>query len=302
MKTILITGGTGLVGSHLIPQLLKKGYTVNVLTRSKKESNTPNLKYFQWDIANNFIEQDALTNVNYIIHLAGAGIADKKWTTSRKKELIDSRVNSLELIYNSLSNQKQMPSKLISTSGIGFYGAVTNETIYNETDSPANDFIAEICIKWEEAASKFLKLGMNVFIPRVGIVLTPKGGALQKIKAPTKFNAGSPLGSGKQYMPWIHIEDLCNIYIKALEEDSLNGVFNAVANEHATNKQFSKQLAKSMNKAFIAPNVPSFMLKLLFGEMASIILEGSRVSNKKLLESGFKFKYDKLKGAFDDLV
>lgn len=302
MKTILITGGTGLVGSHLIPKLLDKGYFVKVLSRSEKESKTKNLTYHKWDIKGNYIDEEALNEIDFIIHLAGAGIADKKWTDERKKILIDSRVDSLALLFSKLKNKDKKPSKLISTSGIGYYGAVTNETIYTETHSPEKDFISDICIKWEEAASKFLTLGINVFIPRVGVVLTKKGGALEKMKTPTKFNFGSPLGSGKQYMPWIHIDDLCEIYIKAIEDDSFAGIYNAVATQHANNKEFSKQLANSMGKAFFAPNVPRFMLKLLFGEMANVILEGSRASNEKLLNTGFKFKFPKLKEALDDVV
>jgi uncharacterized protein (TIGR01777 family) len=302
MKTILITGGTGLVGSHLIPKLLNKGFTVKVLSRSEQKSDTDNLTYHKWDIKNNFIDKEALKNTDFIIHLAGAGIADSKWTASRKKVLINSRVDSLNLLYSTLKKSTLKPAKLISTSGVGYYGAVTNEVIYKETDKAEKDFISQICIEWEAAANKFSALDIPVLIPRVGVVLSEKGGALEKMKTPAKFNFGSPLGTGKQYMPWIHIEDLCNIYLKGIEDESFVGTYNAVADEHINNKGFSKQLAKSMGKAFFAPNVPSFMLKLLFGEMSKIILEGSRVSNMNLLKSGFKFKFPKIEEALNDLT
>lgn len=299
---ILITGGTGLVGSYLIPKLIEKGHQVNILSRSTHQDKNPNINYYQWDIKKGEIDSDSLKGVDTIIHLAGAGIADKKWTPERKKTLIDSRVKSLELIYSAIVHSKSKPKKLISTSGIGYYGAITTDNIFTENDKPGDDFVAEICIKWEDAALKFKNIGLDVFIPRVAVVLTEKGGALERMKTPTKFNIGSPLGSGKQWMPWIHIEDLCNIYEKAIEDESLTGIYNASSSQHIQNKNFSKTLANTLGKAHFMPNVPSFVLKLLFGEMANIILEGSRVSNEKIIQTGFDFKYQKLDKALEDLL
>lgn len=299
---ILITGGTGLVGSYLIPKLIEKGHQVNILSRSTHQDKNPNINYHQWDIKKGEIDSDSLKGVDTIIHLAGAGIADKKWTPERKKILIDSRVKSLELIYSVLVHSKSKPKKLISTSGIGYYGAITTDNIFTENDKPGDDFVAEICIKWEDAALKFKNIGLDVFIPRVAVVLTEKGGALERMKTPTKFNIGSPLGSGKQWMPWIHIEDLCNIYEKAIENESLTGVYNASSSQYIQNKNFSKTLASVLGKAHFVPNVPSFVLKLLFGEMANIILEGSRVSNEKIIQTGFDFQYQKLDKALEDLL
>lgn len=302
METILITGGTGIVGTNLIPRALAKGYRVKVLSRSKQTSTQPNLSYYQWDINKQFIQEGALDEVTVIIHLAGAGIADSKWTDKRKKVLIDSRVDSLNLIFEQLKAKSKKPKKLISTSGIGYYGAYTTDKIYAETDKPGNDFIAEICVKWEAAASQFLTLGMAVAIPRVGVVLSPKGGALERMKTPTKFNIGSPIGSGEQYMPWMHLNDVCEFYIQAIENNQLNGVYNAVADEHITNKMFSKTLANVMGKAHFFPKVPAFVLKALFGEMAAIILKGSRVSNAKLKQAGFTFKFNNLDDALRDVI
>lgn len=300
-KTVLITGGTGLVGSKLIPQLLERNFSVRVLSRSKQTTNEPNLSYFTWDIQKQTIEKGALEGVDTIIHLAGAGIADKKWTESRKKTIIDSRVESLRLLYNETAKSPSKPSKIISASGIGYYGAVTKEHVFKEEDSSGSDFVSEVCIKWENEAKQFTQLGMAYFIPRIAVVLSDKGGALDRIKAPTKFHLGAPLGHGNQYMPWIHIEDLVSIILFALENENITGIYNAVADEHVTNKQFSKQLAKALDKAFFLPNVPSFVLKVVFGEMANIILEGSRVSNAKIKGEGFQFKFNQLNEAFNDL-
>lgn len=297
---ILITGGTGLIGSHLIPTLLNKGMSVNVLSRTVYKSDTKNLNYFKWDIEKKEIDSKSLEGVDCIIHLAGAGIAEKKWSDDRKKILIDSRVKSLDLIYSALQNKKIKPKKLISTSGIGYYGAKTTDQIFIEKDKPGSDFISLICQEWEKAALNFQKIGMEVFIPRVGVVLTKKGGALERMKGPTKFNVGSPLGSGKQWMPWVHVEDLVNTYLYAIEKN-LTGIFNVVSKEHVNNKIFSKTLAKVLNKAHFMPNVPSFILRGIFGEMAVIILEGSRVSNEKLIMKGFKFKFTNIETALNDL-
>lgn len=302
MQTILITGGTGLVGGHLIPKLTSKGYKIHVLSRSKQDSKEEHVSFFKWNIKEQFIEDGALDNVDYIIHLAGAGIADSKWTDNRKEILIDSRVDSLQLIYDEIKKSGNKPAKLISTSGIGYYGAYTTDKIFEETDKPGEDFVSEICVKWEQAASQFLTLGMNVVIPRVAVVLADNGGALDRMKTPTKFNIGSPLGSGEQYMPWIHMDDVCRFYIEAIENEKINGVYNLSADEHVTNKVFSKTLASTMGKAHFFPNVPAFMLKLLFGEMANIILKGSRVSNEKLNETGFDFKFRELKKALADVI
>ncbi len=302
MSKILITGGTGLIGTALIPKLIEKGHHINVLSRSKKESDNKHVSYFTWDIKNQTIEEEALNGVDYIIHLAGAGIADSNWTTSRKKELINSRVDSLRLLYNAIEKLDHKPKKLLSTSGIGYYGAITTDKTFKEEDDPAKDFVAEICIKWEEAASEFLALGINVFIPRVGVVLSPEGGALERMKKPTKYNFGAALGSGKQYMPWIHLDDICELYIFAIENEKVAGVYNAVADEHVTNKSFSALLAKVMNKSFFLPNVPRFMLNMMFGEMANIILEGSRVSNDKIKATGFNFRFNNIKKALEDVV
>lgn len=289
MARILITGGTGLIGNQLVKLLQDKGHEVVILSRNPKETNQ-----FRWNISEGFIDEKAFKNVTHIIHLAGAGIADKRWTTNRKKELIDSRVKSANLLFKKVKELEIPLQKFISASGIGFYGAVTSNKIFTETDEPYNDFISKICVKWEASAEKFNQLEIPVTILRTGIVLSKKGGALEKMNTPLFLSA---LGNGKQYMPWIHINDLCNLYVKAIEDNNFVGIFNAVAPEHQTNEAFTKTLGSVINKPVLPMNAPSFVLKTALGELAYILLKGSRVSSEKLKNYNFNFQYATLKKA-----
>jgi len=291
MAKVLITGGTGLVGKRLTEMLIDKNHEVLILSRNPKNSNE-----FKWDITTNYIDEKALINTEYIIHLAGAGIADKRWTKDRKQIIIDSRVKSANLLFDKINELKIDLKGFISASGVGYYGAITTDKIYEENEKPGNDFLGEVCQKWENAARQFSTKNIAVTILRTGIVLTDKGGALEKMKTPII----SPLGSGKQFLPWIHLDDLCAIYIKAID-DNLNGVFNAVAPEHHTSKTFTKELAKSLGKPYIGIGVPSFILKLVFGDMAKILLEGSKISTKKIEKNGYSFRFKTLKKALNNL-
>ncbi|REH50614.1 hypothetical protein C7448_104226 [Tenacibaculum gallaicum] len=292
MATILITGGTGLIGKELTKKLTSEGHVVNILTRTPKKDNE-----FRWNVEESFIDKDAFTNVNYIIHLAGAGIADKRWTNNRKKELIDSRVKTANLLFNKTQEYQIPLKKIISASGVGYYGAVTSDKVFTEKDKPENDFISKICIKWEEAAHQFEQIDIPVTILRTGIVLSKKGGALQKMNTPLFLSA---LGNGKQYMPWIHIDDLCNLYIKAIEDKNFTGVFNAIAPEHQTNENFTKILGSVINKLVLPMNAPSFILKTALGEMAYILLKGSKVSSEKTSNT-YNFIFPNLKTALTNI-
>lgn len=291
MSKILITGGTGLVGSRLTEMLIEQKHEVVILSRNPSRKNE-----FKWDIQAKYIDKDALENIEYIIHLAGAGIADKRWNDSRKKVILNSRIATANLIYDKITENNIKLKGFISASGIGYYGAITTNKIFEETDEVGIDFLGEVCQKWEAAAHQFEKLNIPVTILRTGVVLSKNGGALEKMRTPII----SPLGSGKQYMPWIHIDDLCNIYINAVQ-DNLKGIFNAVAPEHHNSRTFSKALAKSISRPFIGICIPSITLKLLFGEMAVILLEGSRVSAKKIEKNGYSFRFKTLKEAFKNL-
>lgn len=299
MSKILITGASGLIGKELSNLLSTKGHEIIHLSRTKKNGK---FKSFKWDIKKRYLEEGALDEVDHIIHLAGAGIADGKWTTERKKEIIDSRVKSAELLYNSISKLDNKPKTFISASAIGYYGAVTSDKIFTESDPPGNDFQAEVCRQWEDAANPFSELGIRTIKLRFGVVLSPKGGALKKMITPTKLGIGSGLGTGKQYMAWIHISDLISIIEMCLTDKSIRSVYNLVSPSHVTYNEFAKTLAKVLRKPFIAPNVPSFILRLVFGEMSQIILEGSRVSSRKIIDSGYKFKYPELDKALVNLL
>ena len=291
MSKVLITGGTGLVGSRLTELLLEKNHEVIILSRNPKEQNE-----FKWDIKNDFIDDKVFENIDYIIHLAGAGIADERWSDKRKKVIIDSRIETANLLFKKVKELNLNLKGFVSASGSGYYGAVTSDKIFKETDKPGNDFLGEVCQKWEDAAHQFKALKVPVTILRTGIVLSKTGGALEKMKTPII----SPLGSGNQYLPWIHIDDLAEMYIYTIE-NNIEGVFNAVAPEHHTSKTFSKALAKNINRPFIGVNVPSFSLKLMFGDMSQILLKGSRLSSKKIEKNGYPFRFKTLNKALSNL-
>jgi hypothetical protein len=298
MTSILITGGTGLIGKRLSFLLTQKGYNVLILSRN----NANNSNIYKWNIDDGYIEEKAIYKADYIIHLAGAGIADKRWTKRRKHELLASRINSTNLLYKKIKEFNPKLKGFIAASGIGFYGATTTSKIYQENDSSGTDFLSNICVQWEKASLQFKDKNIRTVIFRTGVVLTKKGGAFEKITKPIKMGLGAALGSGNQYMPWIHIDDLCEMYIEAIKNNELNGVYNAVAPTHVTNKTLSKKTAKELNKPFFMPNIPSFVFKIIFGKMAVILLEGSRVSSEKIINTGFKFKYPTLKKALKQLI
>lgn len=297
-EIVLITGANGMIARELAKKI-EKEYEVRFLTRKKEKANE-----YEWDVRNGVIDERALENVSHIIHLAGANISEKRWTTERKKELISSRVDSAALLRNALKKNKIKLKSFISASGINFYGTETTEKIYTENDQPGNDFLSEVVVLWERAADDFKEqnLAERIVKVRTAVVLSEKDGALKKMVPPIQYYIGSPLGSGKQYMPWIHIEDICTLYAFALKNDAIEGSYNAVSPQHVTNKDLTKEIAGVLNKPLLMPNVPGFVLKLIFGELASAILEGSRASSQKIQDAGFRFKFPDLKNALQDLL
>ncbi|MEO9570454.1 MAG: TIGR01777 family oxidoreductase [Polaribacter sp.] len=292
MAKVLITGGTGLVGKRLTKMLINKNHEVVILSRNPKNENE-----FKWDASLNYIDEKALKDIDYIVHLAGAGISDKRWTDKRKQLIIDSRVKTANFLFEKTDELKVDLKGFISASGIGYYGSITSDKIFEETAKAGNDFLGEVCQKWEQAAHQFSTKNIPVTILRTGIVLAKSGGALDKMKTPIV----SPLGSGKQYISWIHIDDLCTMYLKAIE-DRLVGVFNAVAPDYQTSKSFSRTLAKSIKRPFLGVGIPSFILKIVFGEMAILLLEGSRISTKKIEKNKrYSFRFSKLQKAMSNL-
>jgi uncharacterized protein (TIGR01777 family) len=300
MAIILITGGSGLVGKALTKRLILEGHEVRILSRYPK--STDSIKSFFWNVEKQKVDEKAFENVEHIVHLAGSGIADKRWTNARKQDIIDSRVNSMKLITDVVKKKNIKLKSFVGASAIGIYGMTTSEKIFSEIDNGTDDFLSFSCAQWENSYIEIQTLSEKSCILRIGVVLSKDGGALKKLLPLFQLGLGSAVGSGKQYMPWIFIDDLVSVFYEALFNQNFSGIYNAVSSEHITNQQFSKQLSKSLSKPFFVPNVPSFLLKLLFGEMANVLLEGSRVSNQKLLNSGFLLKYPSIFRALNKIA
>jgi uncharacterized protein (TIGR01777 family) len=298
MKHILITGGTGLLGRQLTDALIIKGYTVSHLSRSPGKN--PAVKTFLWNVNTHTIDPACIDGVDTIVHLAGEGIAEKKWTDQRKKALIESRTHSIALIYNLLRTKPHTVKNIVSASATGYYSDRGDELL-TESSLPANDFLAECCILWEKAVDEGTKLGLRVLKFRTGVVLTNQGGALPKMAMPVKLFVGSPLGSGKQWIPWIHHRDVLDMYLFGIDNDHLSGVYNMVAPNPVTNAQLTQALARQLRKPLWAPNVPAFILKMLLGEMSTIVLGSTKVSAAKIEQAGFKFGCTTVEDALIDI-
>lgn len=298
MKNVLISGGNGLVGSRLRQRLEEKGYTVNVLSRSK---NPRKQNQYYWDIDKMEIDEACMSSADYIIHLAGESIANKRWSRKQRRKIISSRTQSSRLIVETIKKNQTYPKAIISSSAIGYYGFSETDKIFMESDEPSDDFLGRTCALWEEEVSKGKGLHIRTVIIRTGIVLSKKGGALKKMNGPTRLGFGAALGSGRQYLPWIHIDDLCDIYIAAIEQKEWDGPFNAVAPEHVTNKAFMNTLASAQGKKIWLPNVPEIFLKLALGEMSQLLLKGNRISSVKLQKAGYTFKFPGIDDALSNL-
>ncbi len=297
---VLITGGTGLIGTQLTALLVAKGVEVAYLSRKEDLSNS--VKQYKWDVVKGVIDERAFEKVDAIIHLAGSGIAEKKWTSDRKKDILESRVHSSTLLYKYISKLETKPKVFIGGSAVGYYGAINSEHIYLETDKAANDFLGTTCQHWEATYKNIQALGIRTAVIRTGIVLSKTGGALAKMAQPAKWGIGSALGNGKQYIPWIHEQDMAQIFIHILENVNTSGVYNGVGSEHINNKMLTKLICKVLHRPFFFPAVPTFFLRALFGEMSDAFLKGSRVSNQKIKETGFQFQFESAEKALIDLL
>lgn len=297
-EVVVITGANGSV-AKVLAKKLENEYSVRFLTRTKKREND-----FEWNVEKGTIDEKAFENVSHIIHLAGANISEKRWSDERKKEIISSRVDSAKLILETLEKKNIQLKSFISASAVGIYGAITSEKIFKEDDEKGNDFLSEVVILWEKAADEFLDKGVaeRVVKIRTSIVLSEKEGALKKMAVPVKFGIGSPIGTGKQYIPWIHIDDLCSVYEFALKNENMSGAYNASAPQHTDNENLTKEIAEVLDKPMFMPNIPGFVMKLIFGELSVALLEGSRTSSEKLQNTGFQFKFPDLKNTLEDLL
>lgn len=296
---VLITGGTGLIGSRLTQILRQKGYQVSYLSRSKGDGE---VKKYLWNIEKQVLEEEAISTADYIINLAGEDILQKKWSKEFKKEIVKSRTESINLLHEKLRSTAHSVKVFISASGISYYGMDTREKIMNESSPSGNDFLSEVVRKWEDAADRIQDLNIRTVKFRIGIVLSNKGGALEKLLNPIRMGAGAALASGKQYISWIHIDDLCYMFLKALEDERMHGVYNAVAPGPVSNAELTTEVAKKVDKSIHLPNVPAFALKWMLGsEKAELVIGGNNVSADKILRTGFQFKFPQLKDALEDL-
>jgi uncharacterized protein (TIGR01777 family) len=303
MATILITGGTGMIGTALSGMLLEKGYAVILLSRG---GNTPGMRTARWDPEQGTIDPAAIGEADYIIHLAGANVAGKRWSKKRKKEIVESRTVSGALIVKAL---REIPNKVravVSASATGWYGpdpSVPNPEPFAEQEPAFEDFLGETCRQWEAAISPVTAMGKRLVILRTGIALSRKGGALEEFRKPVKMGIAAILGSGKQVISWIHIDDLCRLYIQAIEQEDWEGVYNAVAPKPVDNRTFTRELAARMKGRFFVPvYIPSFILKIVVGEMSVEVLKSATVSAKKVRQTGFQFIYPSIGSALGDLL
>lgn len=296
MSRIMITGASGLVGTRLTELLLKKDHEVSHLGRSKKSGS---IKSFVWDIKKGTIDQDAFDQIDTVIHLAGSGIADERWTKERKQDILESRTKSTALLVQKLNEGNNSVKTLVSTSAIGYYGMTLDAKEFTETSQPGKGFLADVVTAWEHEADQ-LKNKRLVKI-RIGVVFSKNDGALKEIAKPIRWGVGAPLGTGEQYVSWIHLDDLCGIFIKAVEDESMQGAYNATA-DNVTNRNLTKAIAQTLHKPLWLPAIPGFALKLVLGEMADLVLYGSNVTSNKVKQTGFTFKFSTLDTALEDLL
>ncbi len=292
---VLITGGSGLVGKRLSEILAKQGCEIGWLSRSKRSIDQ--IRVFQWDVHAQTIDQKAIEWADGIIHLAGAGVADKRWTEARKKEILESRTLSTRLLKTAIEAANNKPTVFVSASAIGFYGFKTSDAWLTESSPAGNEFLAKVTVDWEKEVQEIEKLGITTSWIRVGIVLSKEGGALVEM---TKPPVVAPLGSGKQWMPWIHIDDLCLLFAHALN-NNLIGALNGVAPNPTLHHVFMKSLSKAASKVYLPIGVPAFALRIAVGEMAGMLTEGTRVSAKHTLSTGYTFQYPMLEDALNEI-
>jgi uncharacterized protein (TIGR01777 family) len=298
-KQILITGASGLIGSRLTQLLTAQGHHVSHLSRSNRKTK---VNTFLWNVKEKYIDPRALEGTDTIIHLAGAGVADKRWNEKYKKEIMNSRTHSTRLLYEKLKENTGQIKTFICSSAIGYYGFTLSDELFTEESQPGNDFLAQVVKAWEAEADQIDSLGIRVTKIRTGIVLSKEGGALGQMALPIRLFVGSPLGYGNQYMSWIHIDDLCGIYIEVINNEKMNGAYNGVAPHPVTNKQMTMEIAKVLKRPLWAPNIPGFILKWAIGEMANIVINGSNVSSAKLERAGYRFKFPNLNEALRDAL
>ena len=298
-KKILVTGGSGLVGNMLTKKLQDQGYEVSIMTRSPEK--VKHLKAFYWDIKKQEIDEKCLDGIETIIHLAGENIADGRWTDDRKKALVSSRTESIGLIYDLMKRKEHQVKTVLSASAVGFYGD-RGEEILDETSKPGTGFLAYCCEEWEKAVEQGTEMGLRVAKFRIGLLLTPKGGVLDIFKLMVKSFTATKLGSGEQWFPWIHSDDLIGMFLWAVENQDAKGVYNATAPNPVRNKEFTKTLSDVLHRPFWPLAIPKAMFKLLMGEKSELVLMSTHTKADKIIKAGYTFKFLSLKTALEDLT
>lgn len=267
---------------------------------SRSRNSRSGVKVFLWDIRKGFLEEGALDGVEYIIHLAGEGIADQKWTEERKRSILKSRTEGPAFLLSEIKRKGVQLKGFFSASGINYFGSSTDDRIYTEQDPPGDDWISSVVVEWEKAVDAFLPHCRTVKF-RFGLVLDKNEGGLPKMAFPVQFGFGAALGTGKQWVPWIHVEDACRAFLFAIENESLTGSFNCISPQHVTNKELTRNLAKVLRMPLWLPNVPAFALRIFLGELSVLVLEGSRASSEHLTSRGFTFRYPDLTIALKEI-
>ena len=300
-KEIFIAGGTGLVGSRLTEMLLEKGYSVTLLSRKPKTSKRPNLHILTWDPSQGVVPNE-ICNAQAVVNLAGANVSEKRWTDDFKKTILNSRVDSTRALINKLNECADSSLKCyVNASAIGYYGADRKELLKEEA-SPGTDFMSVVCQAWEKEANQGNLHSARRVILRIGIVLSSREGALKEMIKPFSFYAGAPLGSGTQITPWIHLDDLCGIILYVIENQSVQGTYNAVGPNPVTNSQLTKAIGKALKKPVLLPPVPLFALRLMVGELADSVAASFPVSSARIQQAGYTFQHSNVEKAVKDLI
>jgi len=295
MQRVVISGGSGLVGRHLSLMLASDNFDVVCLSREK--GKVTGCQTYFWDPAAGYCDREAFHEGDAIINLAGANIGGGRWTQDRKREIVESRTKTTELLYDSSVGAGIRPSVFVTASATGIYGSYISEKIFEETDPPADDFPGETCRLWEAGAEPFRAAGVRVVAIRTAPVLAPSGPVLSKMTAAAKIGLIVRLAPGNQYFPWIHINDLCSVYMKAASDAAMSGPYNAAAPDHITHDMLMSEVARQKRLPVFLPHVPVWFMRVIFGEMSAVLTTGSRVSSRRLEDSGFRFRYPDIKSA-----
>ncbi len=300
MSKILISGGSGLIGRKTTLDLIANGHEVIHLSRSPKKSSL--VPVYKWDIAKQYIDPEALKDVDYVINFAGAGIADRRWTSAQKKAIIDSRVHGNQFFQKLIEEKKLNIKKFISGAAIGYYGDRGTEILTEESSAGTSGFLAESCIQWEDSINAIKTTGVPVAYVRIGIVLATEGGALEKMLGPAKFGLGSYFGDGSQIYSWVHIDDISKIFCWIVDTASTGGVYNGTSPNPISNKKFVQKMMDVKGGLGVVAPVPEFVLSAMLGEMKAVVMTGSHVLPKKLEKEGFEFQYKELQHCFENLL